>query len=113
MKLTRFRLMAPVTTSLFLVLASQSVGQVVDDATMAEQGLRQAIPLAEVPHPALEAAQKVLGKSPTEAKIVVGADPQVYELEASNASGKEIGLNVLADGEVLAAQKEGARGSSR
>jgi hypothetical protein len=113
MRFTRFRLMAPVTTSLFLVLASPSFGQAVDEATMAGQGLGQAIPLADVPHPALEAAQEVLGTSPTEAKIVVGTDPQVYELEARNQSDKAVGLNVLADGEVLTAKKEGGRGSSR
>jgi hypothetical protein len=113
MKLTKFRLRAPATMSLFLVLASQSFGQAVDEKTLADQGLGQAIPLAEVPHPALEAAQKVLGTSPTEAKIMVGTDPQVYELEARNQSDKAIGLNVLADGEVLKTKKEGARGSSR
>jgi hypothetical protein len=37
------------TTSLFLVLASQSFGQAVDEVTMADQGLGQAIPLAEPP----------------------------------------------------------------
>jgi hypothetical protein len=113
MKLTRFRLMAPATISLFLVLASQSFGQAVDETTMADQGLGQAIPLADVPHPALEAAQEVLGTSPTEAKIMVGTDPQVYELEAKNPSDKAIGVNVLADGEVLKTKQEGARGSSR
>jgi hypothetical protein len=112
MKLTRFRLMAPATTSLFLVLASQSFGQSVDEATLADQGLGQAISLTEVPHPALEAAQEVLGTPPTEAKIMVGTDPQVYELEARNQSDKTVGLNVLADGEVLKTQEE-ARESSR
>jgi hypothetical protein len=66
-----------------------------------------------VPHPALEAAQEVLVTSPTEAKITVGTDPQVYELEATNASDKTVAVNVLADGEVLKTKKEGARGRSR
>jgi hypothetical protein len=113
MKLKRFRLMAPTTASLFLVLGSQGFGQVVDEASMAEEGLGQAIPLTDVPHPALEAAQRVLGTPPTVAKIVVGTDPQVYELETTNQPGKAVGLNVLADGEVLNVKKEGARGSSR
>jgi hypothetical protein len=44
---------------------------------------------------------------------VIGTDSQVYELEARDRSDRAVGLNVLADGEVLKAKKEEARGSSR
>jgi hypothetical protein len=44
---------------------------------------------------------------------MVGTDPQVYELEATNPSDKALGVNVLAHGEVLKTKQEGARGSSR
>jgi hypothetical protein len=59
------------------------------------------IQLSEVPQAAMDAARKALGTSPTEAKIISGTTPQEYELEARNKSGKEIGVNVSADGKVL------------
>jgi hypothetical protein len=64
-----------------------------------------------VPKPALDAAQKALGSTPTKAGIVVGTDPQVYYLQATNQSGKAVGINVLADGKVLKKERRRKAGA--
>ena len=96
MKLMRVRPMIPATMSLLVVFGSQAFGQSTGD-----EGQEQFIQISQVPKPALDAAQKALGSTPTKAGIVVGTDPQVYDLQATNQSGKAVGINVLADGKVL------------
>jgi hypothetical protein len=43
---------------------------------------------------------------PTEAKMVSGTNPQEYELEAKDRSGKEVGVHVHADGTVVKKEKD-------
>ncbi len=66
-----------------------------------EEAREKTIQLSEVPQAAMAAAEKALGTAPTKAKEIGGTSPQRYELEAKNASGKEIGVDVSADGKVL------------
>jgi hypothetical protein len=61
----------------------------------------------------MEAAKQALGKNPTEAKIVTGTSPQQYELEARNASGKEIAVHVRADGTVVKRETESTERNER
>ena len=66
-----------------------------------EEANEKAIQLSEVPQAARDAAQKELGTTPTEARIVNGTSPTQYELEAKAANGKEVGVHVLADGKIV------------
>jgi type II secretory pathway pseudopilin PulG len=95
MKLNQ-RLSLPTTIGLFLVLGAPSFGQSTD-----KQSQQQTVQISQVPQLARDAAQKVLGTTPTDAKVVVGTSPQEYELKATNKSGKEVKVHVLADGTVL------------
>lgn len=99
MNLTRHPLL-PAAMGLFLVLGSQSFGQ-----SSSEQAQEQPVQISQVPQLARNAAQKALGTTPTDAKVVVGTSPQEYELTAKNKSGKEVSVHVLADGTVLKKEK--------
>ena len=44
--------------------------------------------------------------APTEAKLVSGTNPQEYELEGKDKSGKEVSIHVRADGTVVKTEKE-------
>ncbi len=66
-----------------------------------EESREKTVQLSEVPQAAMAAAEKALGTAPTKAKEISGTSPQRYELEAKNKSGKEIGVDVSADGKVL------------
>jgi hypothetical protein len=102
MKLNRFALIVPATAGLFLVLGSQSFGE-----SMGEEGQEQIISLSDVPQPALSAAQQALATTPTKADIVVGTDPQVYELQATSPSDNVISVvDVFGDGTVLRKEQE-------
>jgi hypothetical protein len=70
-----------------------------------EESREKSISLSEVPQQAMEAAQKALGAKPTEAKLVQGTNPQEYELEAKDKSGKEMAVHVLANGTVVKKEK--------
>ena len=85
--------------SILFVFGSQAFGQSTGD-----EGQELFIQISQVPEPALDAAEKALGSMPTRAGIVVGTDPQVYDLQATDQSGKAVGVNVLSDGEVLQSQ---------
>jgi hypothetical protein len=43
---------------------------------------------------------------PATSKIVSGTNPQEYELEGRNSSGKEVGVHVRADGTVVKTESE-------
>ena len=106
MKLMRVRPLVPATMSILFVFGSQAFGQSTGD-----EGQELPIQPSQVPQPALDAAQKVLGSTPTQAGIVVGTDPQVYDLQATNQSGKVVGVNVLADGKVLKKDRQRKAGA--
>ena len=106
MKLMRVRPWVPATMSILFVFGSQAFGQSTGD-----EGQELSIQPSQVPQPALDAAQKALGRTPTKAGIVVGTDPQVYDLKATNQSGKVVGVNVLADGKVLKKERQRKAGA--
>lgn len=89
-------ILTPVALGLFVVLGSPSFGN-----DKGDESREKTIQLSQVPQAAVDAAQKALGMAPTEAKMISGTSPQEYELEATNKSGKEIGVHVSADGKVL------------
>jgi hypothetical protein len=95
------RYLAPLTIGLILAVSAQSFAQSKD-----EEAREKAVGMAQVPQPARDAAQKVLGTAPTEAKVVEGTNPQEYELEGKNAAGKEMGVHVLANGKVVKTESE-------
>ena len=66
-----------------------------------EEAREKTVQMNQVPKPARDAAEKKLGTAPTEAKIIPGTNPQEYELEGRNSSGKEVGVHVRADGTVM------------
>ena len=71
-----------------------------------EEAREQTVQLSQVPQPARDAAQKALGMAPTEAKLVSGTNPQEYELEGKDKSGKEVSVHVRADGTLVKTEKE-------
>ena len=89
-----------------MCLAPQAFSQ-----STGEEGQELFIQLSQVPGPALDAAQKVLGSTPTRAGIVIGTDPQVYDLQATNQSGETVGINVLSDGKVLKKDRQRKAGA--
>ncbi len=82
-------------------------------AAASDEAREKTVALSSVPQPAMDAAKKALGKNPTEAKIVTGTSPQQYELEARNASGKEIAVHVRADGTVMKHERESTERNER
>ncbi|HEU5093940.1 MAG TPA: hypothetical protein VFT77_02240 [Reyranella sp.] len=95
------RLAIPVLSGLLLV-APQTFGQTRDH----DEASEKTVQLSQVPKAARDAAQKELGAMPTEAKMVSGTNPQEYELEAKDRSGKEVGVHVHADGTVVKKEKD-------
>ena len=93
--------LAPLTIGFVMALSAQSSAESKD-----EEAREKAVQMTQVPQPARDAAQKVLGATPTEAKIVNGTSPQEYELEGKNAAGKEVGVHVLANGTVVKTESE-------
>lgn len=77
-------------------------------AAASDEANEKTVALSSVPKPAVDAAKKALGADPTEAKIITGTSPQQYELEARNASGKEMAVHVRSDGTILKHETEGA-----
>jgi hypothetical protein len=71
-----------------------------------DEAREQTVQLSQVPKAARDAAQKSLGMAPTEAKLVSGTNPQEYELEGKDNSGKEVSVHVRADGTVVKTEKE-------
>jgi len=100
MKTKRYYLL-PAAASLFLLSAGPSfagtTAETTGESTNASRQ-EQTVDVSQVPQPALDAAQKVLGTKPTDAKVIVGTSPQEYELMAKNKSGKHAKVHVLADG---------------
>ena len=74
-------------------------------ASRDEESREKTIQMSQVPKPAVDAATKALGATPTEAKIVNGTSPQEYELEAKTA-GKAKAVHVKADGTVVKTESE-------
>lgn len=95
------RAIVPAALSALFILTPSSFAQ-----NRSEEAQEKPIKLAQVPKPARDAAQKVLGVAPTEAKIVKGTTPQQYELEAKDSSGKEMAVHVTADGTVVKKENE-------
>jgi hypothetical protein len=99
MKIVRFAI--PVAAGVLLVSPpsfSQTKAQ--------DEAREQTVQLSQVPQPARDSAQKALGMAPTEAKLVSGTNPQEYELEGKDKSGKEVSVHVRADGTVIKTEKE-------
>lgn len=67
----------------------------------AEEAQEKPIQLSQVPQAAVDAGEKALGGKATEAKVMEQNGQRVYELERKDASGKERGVHVTADGKVL------------
>jgi len=94
--------MAAAAAGLIVAFVSPSIAQ-----DKNEEAREKTIRLSEVPQAARDAARKVLGTAPTEAKIVRGTQPQEYELEAKKPGGKEMSVHVTADGKVVKTEDEG------
>jgi len=71
-----------------------------------EESQEKTVQLSQVPQAARDAGQKALGMAPTEAKMVNGTNPQEYELEAKDSSGKEVSVHVRGDGTVVKKETE-------
>jgi hypothetical protein len=99
MKTSRYYLL-PAAMGVLLLSAAPSLAQSTGESTNTS-GQEETVDVSQVPKPALNAAQKALGTTPTDAKVVVGTSPQEYELMAKSKSGKEAKVYVLADGTVL------------
>jgi len=95
------RILIPAAVGLLVAVAYPSFGQ-----SHKEESQEKTIQLSEVPKAAVDAATKALGATPTEAKIVQGTNPQEYELEGMNKSGKEMSVHVLASGKVVKREHE-------
>ncbi len=96
------RIVAPVAFGLLSCVVIPAFGQ---DNHEAQE---KKIAMSEVPQAARDAAQKALGRKPTEAKMVQGTSPQEYELEAKMKGGKEMAVHVTADGTVTKHESESA-----
>jgi len=113
MNMTRFQLI-PAGASLLLLLAAPSFGQnaySTSGSTQPESASTQTnsnmssthhakktIDMAEVPQAAKDSAQQQLGTAPERAKEFKGSHPMEYELSAKNGSGKNVRVDVFADG---------------
>ena len=113
MKMTRFQLI-PAGASLLLLLAAPSFGQnaysqsgsTQPESTSAQTSSnmssahhqKKTVDMAEVPQAAKDTAQKQLGTAPERAKEFKGSHPMEYELSARNGSGKNVRVDVFADG---------------
>src|SRR5690348_14792906 len=94
------RIVAPLAFGLMSCVLIPAFGQ--DN----HESKEKRIAMSEVPQAARDAAQKALGRRPTEAKIVQGTNPQEYELEAKMKGGKEMAVHVTADGTVTKHENE-------
>lgn len=124
MKLTRFQLI-PAGASLLLLLAAPSFSQnaysqsgstqpegtsAQTNSNMSRHHHKKTVDMAEVPQAAKDAAQKQLGTAPERAKELTNTSPQEYELSAKNGSGKNVKVDVFADGTL--AKKGSSRNNS-
>jgi hypothetical protein len=72
-----------------------------------EERQEQRIELSRVPAPALNAARQALSVPITEASEVGGRNGQtVYELEGHDQQGREVGVHVAADGQIVKRERE-------
>ena len=100
MRLMRFAI--PLTFGVALLATAPGFAQ----TKAQEEANEKTVQLSQVPEAARNAAQKELGAAPTEAKLVSGTNPQQYELEAKDKSGKEISVHVQANGTVVKKETE-------
>ena len=92
----------------FMVGAALILSAPVFAAGNSEEAKEKTVALSSVPKAAVDAAKQALGADPAEAKIISGTRPRQYELEARNASGKEIAVHVRADGTIVKRETESA-----
>ena len=105
MKFKRYSLL-PLATLGILLVSGPGFGQTANRENQEHrESQEQTVQLSQVPQAARKAAEKALGTTATEAKVIVGTSPQEYELTAMNKSGKEQSVHVLADGTVLKKEK--------
>ena len=89
------------------VTAAFAIGGVVAAiAISSEEANETAIELSQVPPPARDAAQKLLGGAIREAKLIEQNGQKIYELEGQNSSGQKMSIHVNADGSVVALEKD-------
>ena len=100
MRLMRFAI--PTIVGVALLAAAPGFAQ----TKAQEEANEKTIQLSQVPEAARTAAQKELGMTPTEAKLVSGTNPQQYELETKDKSGKEVGVHVQANGTIVKKETE-------
>jgi len=100
MRLMRFAI--PTTLAIALLATGPGFAQ----TKAQEEANEKTIQLSQVPQAARDAAQKELGMAPTEAKIINGTNPQQYELEGKDKSGKEISVHVQANGTIVKKETE-------
>lgn len=104
MKFRRYYLL-PAALCLVMIASPPSIAQSstssANTKSSHESRQEQTVEMSQVPRPAVDAAQKALGTSPTDAKVIVGTSPQEYVLMAKSSSGKKAKVHVLADGTVM------------
>jgi hypothetical protein len=100
MRLMRFAI--PLTLGVVMSATAPSFAQ----TKAQEEANEKTVQLSQVPEAARNAAQKELGATPTEAKLVSGTNPQQYELEAKDKSGKEISVHVQGNGTIVKKETE-------
>jgi uncharacterized membrane protein YkoI len=72
-----------------------------------EERQEQRIDMSQVPAAAMNAARQALNVPITEASIVGQQNGQtVYELEGRNQQGREVGVHVTANGQVIKRESE-------
>jgi len=94
------RLAVPLLVGAVLVLGGPAFTAEIEEAK------EKTVAVSSVPKAAVDAAKQALGSDPTEAKIISGTNPQQYELEARNSSGKEVAVHVRADGTIVKRETE-------
>jgi hypothetical protein len=98
--------MRKVHTIPLIVGAAMMLGSPLLAASKSEEAREKTIALSSVPKAAVDAAKQALGADPTEAKVINGTKPRQYELEAKNASGKEVAVHVRGDGTIVKRETE-------
>jgi uncharacterized membrane protein YkoI len=87
-------------------VAALIAGGAVALAISSEEENETAIELSQVPQPARDEAQKQLGGTIREAKVMERDGQKLYELEGQNTSGQKMSVYVTADGKAVQVERD-------
>jgi len=75
-------------------------------AISSEEENETAIELSQVPQPARDEAQRQLGGTIRETKVMERDGQKIYEFEGQNASGQKMSVYVTPDGKAVQGEKD-------